>query len=132
MTLNERINADYIKAFKAKETVKKNFLSVIKGEIQNKAPNPTDENVLAILKSTKKSLEKSIELGDEQSKIELTFIEDYFPKLMSEAKIKENIQQIIVETGENNMGKIMGEFNKRFNGQADNKLVSQILKQELS
>ena len=33
MTLKEKINADYMKAFKEKNTVKKNLLSVVKSEI---------------------------------------------------------------------------------------------------
>jgi hypothetical protein len=34
MTLKEKINADYMTAFKAKDVVSKKLLSVIKGEIQ--------------------------------------------------------------------------------------------------
>jgi hypothetical protein len=34
MTLKERINADYMTAFKSKDSVAKKLLSVIKGEIQ--------------------------------------------------------------------------------------------------
>jgi len=52
--------------------------------------------------------------------------------LMSEVQIREAIQQIIINTGEKNMGKVMGHFNKEYTGKADNKLVSQIVKQELS
>lgn len=132
MTLNEQINADYIKAFKAREMDKKTLLGVIKGEIQNKAPNPTDENVLAILKATRKSLEQSFVAGDTKAGLELTFIEGYFPQLMSEEEIREAVQQIIFATGETNMGKVMGAFNKEYSGKADNKMVSNIVKQELS
>jgi uncharacterized protein YqeY len=131
MTLNEQINADFITAFKAKETQKKTLLGVIKGEIQNKAPNPTDENVLAILKATKKALEQSLAFGDDSAELELSYIEGYFPALMSETQIREAIQLIIVNSGETNMGKVMGMFNKEYSGKADNKLVSQIVKEEL-
>lgn len=132
MTLNDRINSDFLSAFKARQTEKKTLLGVIRGEIQNKAPNPTDENVLAILKAIKKSLEQSFEAGDTKAGIELSFIEGYFPQLMSEEEIREVVQQIIVESGETNMGKVMGAFNKEYSGKADNKIVSNIVKQELS
>ena len=132
MTLNDRINSDFLAAFKARETEKKTLLGVIRGEIQNKAPNPTDENVLAILKATKKSLEQSLEAGDTKAGIELGFIEGYFPTLMSEEQIREAVQQIILSSGETNMGKVMGAFNKEYSGKADNKIVSNIVKQELS
>ena len=132
MTLNDRINSDFLSAFKARQTEKKTLLGVIRGEIQNKAPNPTDENVLAILKAIKKSIEQSFEAGDTKAGIELSFIEGYFPQLMSEEEIREVVQQIIVESGETNMGKVMGAFNKEYSGKADNKIVSNIVKQELS
>lgn len=35
MTLKDRINQDFLVAFKNKEMDKKNFLGLIKGEIQN-------------------------------------------------------------------------------------------------
>ena len=48
MTLKEKINADFMSAFKNKETDKKNFLGVVKGEIQNeegRSGEITDEGV---------------------------------------------------------------------------------------
>jgi uncharacterized protein YqeY len=53
MTLKEQINADFMSAFKNKEMDKKNFLGVVKGEIQNeegRSGTVTDEVVLSILK----------------------------------------------------------------------------------
>ena len=132
MTLNDRIKEDFLVALKARETQKKTLLGVIMGEIQNKAPNPTDENVLAILKSIRKSLEQSLAYGDNSVEAELSFIEGYFPKLMSEEEIREAVQQIIISTGEKNIGKVMGAFNKEYSGKADNKIVSQVVKQELT
>jgi len=131
MTLNDKINSDFLAAFKARETDKKTLLGVIRGEIQNKAPNPTDENVLAILKATRKSLEQSFEAGDAKAGIELGFIEGYFPKLMSEDEIRSIVKKIIESSGETNIGKVMGVFNKEYSGKADNKIVSEIVKQEL-
>jgi len=64
MTLKERINADYMTAFKTKNTVAKNLLSVIKGEIQTIEKNTqtesmADEEVIKILAKTRKSLEET-------------------------------------------------------------------------
>jgi uncharacterized protein YqeY len=76
MTLKEKISKDYMIAFKEKNAVSKNLLSVIKGEIQtvekNKSvENLSDEDVMKILTKTAKSLKETISLtNDEKSKLE--------------------------------------------------------------
>ena len=58
MTLKEQINADFMFAFKNKEMEKKNFLGVVKGEIQNEEGRSgiaSDDVVLGILKKMEKS-----------------------------------------------------------------------------
>lgn len=131
MTIKEQINADFMTAFKAKDMTKKNFLSVLKGEIQlaeSKEGYKGEETVLGIVNKMKKSLES---FTTEDSARELAYLEPYLPKLMTESEVREAVQLIIVGTGEKNMGKVMGYFNKEYSGKADNKMVSQIVKQEL-
>ena len=65
MSLKERINADFMAAFKAKEMDKKNFLGVVKGEIQNevgRSGKDDDETVMGILKKIEKSLHKDLHM----------------------------------------------------------------------
>ena len=62
MTLKEKINADFMSAFKNKETDKKNFLGVVKGEIQNeegRSGEMTDEGVMNIHRKMEKSLKQT-------------------------------------------------------------------------
>jgi uncharacterized protein YqeY len=127
-TLKERINEDFMSAFKNKEMDKKNFLGVIKGDIQNeegRGIEPTDENVLKILKKTEKSLKESIKKGDESAKAELEILKTYLPELMSEEKIKEIVSSLVGE-GKNNIGLIMKEFNTNYKGKADNSIVKEV------
>jgi len=141
MTIKERINADFMEAYKAKEMNKKNFLGVLKGAIQTqegKNIESSDENVLKVIKSIEKGINESIEgllfqgLPIDEQTLELSFLAPYLPTLMSEEKIRENIHHVIIESGETNMGKIMGLFNKTYAGQAfDNKLVARLIKEEL-
>jgi uncharacterized protein YqeY len=129
-TLKEKINSDFMVAFKNKEMDKKNFLGLIKGEIQlqeARGIESIDKNVLVILKRLEKSL---IQNGDENSKKELEYLSPYMPKMMSEDEIR-NIIINLKENGMNNLGQIMGEFNKSYKGKADNKLVSQVAKEIL-
>jgi uncharacterized protein YqeY len=130
MTLKEQISKDFITAFKAKEMEKKNFLGLIKGEIQTSEGRgivSTDENVLTILKKVEKSLKQT---NTDESLKELEYIKGYLPTMMSEELIRVTIQGMI-NNGANNIGQIMGGFNTQFKGKADNKLVSQIIKELL-
>lgn len=131
MTLKEKINADFIEAFKAKNMAKKTFLGILKGEIQNEEGRgtvTTDESVLVIVKKMEKSLKTT---NTPESLVELGFLEPYLPTLMGEDKIREILTEY-KNNGLSNVGQMMGEFNKSFKGLADNKLVSELVKEVLS
>jgi uncharacterized protein YqeY len=132
--LKEKINKDYLVAFKAKDTLAKNLLSVIKGEIQTTEKNTktdhlSDESVLKILQKTAKNLKETISLsGDEKSKIELSIVELYLPKQMSYEEVEAKILEI-VSTGGNSIGSIMKEFSSL---PADKQMVSAVAKKILT
>ena len=50
---------------------------------------------------------------------------------MSEVRIREIVTNYMND-GLDSIGKIMGEFNKNFKGQADNKVVSEVIKSILN
>ena len=131
MILKEQINKDFMEAFKSKNMDKKNFLGVIKGEIntlEGRGIESNDDNVLGVLKKVSKSLKQT---NTEDSLRELTYLDDYLPKLMSEELIRVTVQGLI-NNGADNIGKIMGTFNKQFPGKADNQLVSKISRELLN
>jgi len=126
MNLKEQINADFLEAFKAKDMEKKNFLGLLKGEIQNeegRGTTTTDETVMVILRKMEKSLKQT---NTPESLGELKYLEPYLPKLMSEDKIRTIILEYKSE-GFNNVGQIMGRFNREYKGLADMKLVADII-----
>ena len=130
MTLKERINADFMLAFKAKDMVRKNFLGILKGEIQNEEGRgtlATDAVVMSILKKMEKSLKLT---NSEEALTELGFIEPYLPTMMTEEQIATVIKDLVAG-GANNIGLIMGTFNKTYVGQADNAIVSRLAKEAL-
>jgi uncharacterized protein YqeY len=129
MKLKERVNADYMKSFKEKNTVVKNLLSVVKGEIQtaekvpgNTDPNLSDDGVIKILNKIAKSLK---EVNDEQSKLELEFIDGYLPKQMSKEEVTTKVTEL-VNSGITQIGAIMKEFATL---PADKKMVSEAIKE---
>lgn len=131
MSLKERINADFMAAFKAKEMDKKNFLGVVKGEIQNevgRSGKDDNETVMGILKKIEKSLKQT---NSAESLAELEYIKPYLPIMMGEDRIREILINYKAN-GLNNVGQMMGEFNKTFKGMADNTVVSRIVKEVLA
>lgn len=137
MTLKEKINKDYIEAFKAKNTVAKNLLSVIKGEIQTiekntGAENLSDEDVTKILNKTVKSLKETLTSLSETAKIsatqtELKIVESYLPTQLSVEEIQSKIDALVA-AGVKNLGMIMKEFNSL---PVDKKLVSEMVKKSV-
>lgn len=142
MNLKEKINSDFVSAYKLKDMDKKNFLGVLKGAIQTqegKMIESTDENVLKVVKSFEKSIKETkdakIKMGEstEQQDMELSYIESYLPKLMSENEVETILVEMMSRDGVNkNVGFLMGLFNKENAGKAfDNKMVSSLIQKHL-
>lgn len=131
MTLKEKINADFMTAFKSKNMVAKSILSVVKGEIQTVEKNTGSDNlsdaeVTKILTKTVKSLKETIALAnDEKSKLELAVIEVYLPKQMSKEEVTSKVTEL-VNSGITQIGAIMKEFASL---PADKKMVSEVIKE---
>jgi len=131
MTLKERISEDYMTAFKAKDSLVKNLLSVIKGEIQTSEKsmgieNMSDEDVTKILNKTVKSLKETLLASDSvDTKLELEVIEAYLPTQMSKDEILRKVTDLKV-AGITNIGEIMKEFEGL---PVDRKIVSEAIKE---
>ena len=131
MTLKEKINADFMTAFKSKNVVAKSILSVVKGEIQTVEKNVgvdnlSDAEVIKILTKTVKSLKETISMSnDEKSKLELDIVEVYLPKQMSKEEVTTKVTEL-VNSGITQIGMIMKEFATL---PADKKMVSEVVKE---
>lgn len=74
------------------------------------------------------------DLADEEL-FQASIIERYLPKQMSREEIEDAVKAIIAEVGASSpkdMGKVMGQASKRFAGKADNRMVSEIVKNLLN
>jgi uncharacterized protein YqeY len=142
MILKNKINEDYMVAFKNKQSTAKTVLSVIKGEIQTQEKKDnvqhlSDDNVLKILNKMVKSLKETLSglskmSGREellqQTKDELSIMENYLPKELTADEINEKLDAVIA-SGANNIGMIMKEF---ANLPVDKKMVSELVKTKLN
>jgi uncharacterized protein YqeY len=139
MTLKEKVNADYIQAFKEKNTFKKNLLSVVKSEIttiekNTSVENLSDADVIKILNKTAKSLNETIKAlspidgkGEDlvQACAELAIIQCYLPTLMSKEEVDAKVNELVT-SGITQIGSIMKEFATL---PADKKMVSESIKE---
>ncbi len=136
-TLKHRISREYLEAFKSKNSIKKNLLGVVKGEITTQEKNLmisdlSDQDTLKILNKIAKGVRESVQSGVLDAGVELEIIESFLPRQMSEQEIKTAVEQIIIETGLSEMGKVMGAFSSRYQGRADGKTASKIVREILT
>lgn len=145
MNIEEKINADIKTAMLAKDAKKLEALRAIKSAVLLLKTSPEGLTEDSAMKAIQKEVKKRKESGDlytQQNRADLaeveayqaSVLEDYLPKQLSEDEIKAQLQAIITQIGANgagDMGKVMGVASKQFAGKADNKIVSQLVKQLL-
>lgn len=123
--LQVKIHNDFIAAMREKDMVKKNLLSVVRGDIQTFTKNNPgkiidDATVMTFINKIIKGLNETIaSTGDEASKKELEILQAYMPALMSEAEVEQKINELSSQ-GITKIGEVM----KAFNGlNADKRIV---------
>jgi uncharacterized protein YqeY len=145
MKLKERIDKDYILAFKAKDVAKKSALSMLKSKITEaekvkSGSELTDDSIMKIIVSTVKQRKQSIEDFEkagrtdlvENETSELNAIMEYMPSQMDRSEIEREARTIFDSIDSDNpnkkIGMTMGAFNKKFSGRADSKIVMEVIK----
>ncbi len=148
MSLELRINDDIKAAMLGKEKERLNALRAIKSALlllktEKGAGEITEDLELKTLQRLAKQRKESAELYKAQNRddlyqeeiCQLGFINQYLPKQMTEEEITATLKQLIADnniSGIKEMGKLMGLATKAFAGKADNKAVSEIVKNLLS
>ncbi|MDX1652817.1 MAG: GatB/YqeY domain-containing protein [Brumimicrobium sp.] len=147
MSLTDRINLDIKEAMKAREKEKLAALRDIKAKLLNEATSgegevdETKENkiILKLHKQRMDTYKVYMEQGREDlakdELFEAQIIENYMPKMMSEAEILEAVKATIDQlgaTGPQDMGKVMGALTKKLAGKADGKTISSLVKSQLN
>lgn len=143
MSKIEEVRGDMVKAMKAGDKETKETLSMLLAALKNKAIDKrgdlTEEEevqvVLKEIKQTKEALEMAP--GDRTDIIEectrrLAVLEQYAPKMMGEADIREVISATLSELGieapaAKDKGRIMKVLMPKVKGKADGKLVNELL-----
>ena len=149
MELEKLINNEIKTAMLAKDARKLDALRAIKAALllektkegtTGEIPDSVELTLLQkLVKQRKESADifKNANRQDlaENDLFEASIIEQFLPKQLPEEEVKAIIGKIVAETGASSMkdmGKVMGLTNKELAGQADNKLISVIVKELLS
>jgi hypothetical protein len=143
MSKIEEVRGDMIKAMKAGDKETKETLSMLLAALKNKfidkREDLTEEEetqvILKEIKQTKETLELTPEDRTdiiEECQKRLRVLEQYAPKMMDEAEIKEVVASVLAELGldaptSKDKGKIMKSLMPKVKGKADGKLVNQIV-----
>jgi len=119
------------------------ILAAIKQREVDERVTLDDNQVVVVLDKMLKQRRESIEQYEKaaredlaaQERFEITVLQHYMPQQMSEAEIVAMVQQAIAETGANSakdMGKVMNIIRPQMLGRADMKVVSDLVKKQLS
>lgn len=135
-------------AMKNKEKDKLSVIRMLKASVQNETikfgkQELSEEEELTVLsrelKQRKDSLHEFDKAGREdlvdKLRTELTIVELYMPKQLSEEEITAIVKETISEVGANSkadMGKVMAAIMPKVKGKADGSLINKLVQQHLS
>ena len=143
MSKIDEVRADMVKAMKAKDKDTKETLSMLLAALKNKAidkradltPEEETQVILKEIKQTKETLDMTpadrTEIIEECNK-RLAVLEQYAPKMMDEAEIKEVVASVLAEMAldaptATATGKTTQNLMPNVKGKADGKLVNEIV-----
>ena len=141
MGLFEQVNADIILAMKAKEKEKLASLRAIKSQlllIKTSAGGKneiSEDEAIQLLQKMVKQRKDAAEIYKTQGRndlyenemAEVSYIQPYLPKQMTDEELTNAIKQIVNKVGANSMkdmGKVMGIASKELAGKTEGKLIA--------
>jgi uncharacterized protein YqeY len=135
MTILQQIESKALAARKAKDTVAKNLLITLLGELETKAKRGGEEVTDTLVISTvKKFMDSATDTlkhvagvnaeSEEQCKQELDILKHFLPDQLTESQIESAITMADVKS----LGEAMGFLKKSFAGQYDGALASKVAK----
>ena len=146
MEILEKIRSDLKEALKAREDVKVQTLRYILSQVHNKEIEKkgaqggglSNEEVVEVLRREAKKRKEALDIfrksGREdlasKEEADLKHFEPYLPKAVDAREIEAAVIEIVSKGG-GDFGSVMKEVMAKFKGQADGKLVSELVKKKL-
>ena len=147
MSLLQQLTSDMVSAMENRDKETLNVVRMLKAAVQNEqielGHDLSANEEIAVMareyKQRKESLEEFEKAGREdlinQAKNELAIVEKYMPKQLSKDEVTKIVKEVIDELNASSMknfGQVMGSVMPKVQGQADGKLVNQVVKEQLS
>jgi uncharacterized protein YqeY len=141
--LLDRLQSDLNTSRKAQDKGATLLLGTILADVKNRRielrRDPTDEDVIDVLRKGIKRRRESVEMYEkggrndlaEKERGEVTALEQYLPAQVSEDEIRAAVRAAIAG-GATSMGPLMGRVNPQFKGRTDGSVISRIAKEELA
>lgn len=148
ISLQEKINIDIKQAMIDKAVDRLSALRAAKASFivemtKDGSKSITDEIAEKIILKLVKQRKESASIFRDQKRYDLEkdeimqieYLQEYLPEQMQEIEIRVVVKKIIQDVGASSLsdiGKCMGPLMKRLEGKADGKLVSRLVREELS
>ncbi len=149
MSIKEQLMTDMKAAMKAKEegklalnTIRMARAHIRQAEIDNGHADFNDDQVLAVLRKEVKQRKETLSEIEgsgredlvEQTKAEIDVLEKYLPAEMTPEAVEAAVKEIVdaMDPGQKNMGSVMKAVMAKLKGQADGKLINQIVRKLLA
>ena len=142
-SLGDKLQADLNSARKAQDKAGVLLLGTILSDVKNKRielqRDPSDDEILDVLRKGIKRRRESVEMYDKGNRLDLAdkeraevaALEKYLPAQASEDEVRAAIRAAIA-AGATSMGPLMGRVNPQFKGKADGSMISRVAKEELA
>tara|TARA_A200000113_G_scaffold197978_1_gene189820 strand:+ start:574 stop:1023 length:450 start_codon:yes stop_codon:yes gene_type:complete len=148
MSFQDELNTKLKEAMREKNTVALESLRAIKSAIlllqtqSGSKETPDDSEITKLLQKLVKQRKESASIFREQGRDDLAepeeaqieVISQFLPEQLSVSAVEKVIDGVIEKVGATtmkDMGKVMGMANKKLAGQADGKLIAEIVKKRL-
>lgn len=144
--MKKKLLEDLKEAMKEKNEIKKNAIQMVRAGIlqieKDKGIELTDEQIVELISKEVKKRKDSIadyEKGGRedlvnQIKEEISYLEKYLPKQLTEEEITVIVKEIISELGATtmkDMGKVMKAAKEKMGVSADGKTINKVVKENL-
>ena len=145
--MKKKLLADLKEAMKEKNEIKKNAIQMVRAGIlqieKDKGIELTDEQIIELISKEVKKRKDSIadyEKGGRedlvnQIKEEISYLEKYLPKQLTEEEITVIVKEIIAELGATSMkdmGRVMKSAKEKMGVSADGKTINKVVKENLA
>ena len=148
MTLEEQVLGDFKEAMKARDQLRSTALSFLRAQfsymaLEKKKDKLDDADCLVVIKKLIKQRQDSIEQFEkggradlaEKVKKELAILKGYLPSELPVEAVRAIVEESVAACGAlgmKDMGKVMKEVSARTQGKADNKVISELVRERLN